>query len=42
VSDSPGLDRLLHEIGEQPGVVAHLLDQQGAAVREVARTIRRW
>jgi glutamine---fructose-6-phosphate transaminase (isomerizing) len=40
VSDSPELDRLLHEIGEQPDVVARLLDQQRAAVREVARTIR--
>jgi len=36
----PELDRLLAEIGEQPEVVARLLVQQQAAVRDVARTIR--
>jgi glutamine---fructose-6-phosphate transaminase (isomerizing) len=40
VTDSPELHPLLREIREQPDVVARLLDQQGAAVREVARTIR--
>ncbi len=37
---SAELERLLAEIGEQPAVVARLLDQQLAAVGEIARTIR--
>src|SRR5258707_14647766 len=37
---SPELERLLAEIGEQPAVVARLLDEQLAAVGEIARTIR--
>jgi glucosamine--fructose-6-phosphate aminotransferase (isomerizing) len=36
---SPDLDRLLAEIGEQPDVVARLLDSQRATVRGVAQTI---
>lgn len=34
------LDRLLAEMGEQPEVVARLLEQQRQAARDVARTIR--
>jgi glutamine---fructose-6-phosphate transaminase (isomerizing) len=34
------LDRLLSEMGEQPEVVARLLEHQRAAVKDVARTIR--
>ncbi len=37
---SAELERLLAEIGEQPAVVARLLDQQLVAVDEIARTIR--
>jgi glucosamine--fructose-6-phosphate aminotransferase (isomerizing) len=37
---SAELERLLAEIGEQPAVVARLLDEQLAAVGEIARTIR--
>ncbi len=37
---SPELKCLLAEIGEQPAVVARLLDDQLAAVGEIARTIR--
>src|SRR6266852_7784819 len=37
---SAELERLLAEIGEQPAVVARLLDQQLAAVGEIAATIR--
>jgi glucosamine--fructose-6-phosphate aminotransferase (isomerizing) len=36
---SPELDCLLAEIGEQPVVVARLIDEQFEAVREIARTI---
>jgi glucosamine--fructose-6-phosphate aminotransferase (isomerizing) len=38
---SPELALLLQEIGEQPDVVARLLEQQRDAVRHVAQTIRR-
>jgi glucosamine--fructose-6-phosphate aminotransferase (isomerizing) len=37
---SAELERLLAEIGEQPAVVARLLDEQLAAVGEIAGTIR--
>src|SRR5882762_7596136 len=37
---SPELDCLLAEIGEQPAVVARLIDEQLEAVRAIARTIR--
>jgi glucosamine--fructose-6-phosphate aminotransferase (isomerizing) len=37
---SAELERLLAEIGEQPAVVARLLDEQLAAVGDIARTIR--
>ena len=36
---SPELECLLAEIGEQPVVVARLLDEQLEAVRQIARTI---
>ena len=40
MSGSPELDLLLREIGEQPDVVARVLERQAAAVRDVASTIR--
>jgi glutamine---fructose-6-phosphate transaminase (isomerizing) len=40
VSPSPELELLLQEIGEQPEVVARLLERQLTAVRRVARIIR--
>jgi glutamine---fructose-6-phosphate transaminase (isomerizing) len=36
----PELDRLLAEINQQPEVIQRLLDEQAAAVRDVARTIQ--
>ena len=36
---SPELDRLLAEIGEQPEVIARLLDSQRSTVSDVARTM---
>jgi glucosamine--fructose-6-phosphate aminotransferase (isomerizing) len=37
---SPELDCLLSEIGEQPAVVARVIDEQLGAVAKIARTIR--